>query len=183
MLYPTEAGSPKFYGLLKVYKEGVPLRPIVSSMGAVMYETFKELSKILKALVGKSPYQVQNNKEFIHQIEGIELRSDEIIMSFDVKGLFTSVPIQPALNIIRKLLEENNELQHRTSMTVKHITSLLKFCLRRTYFTFQDKYYEQVEGATIGSPISPIVINLYMKDFKVKAMNTSPHPLWCGRDL
>ena len=31
-LYPTGASSPKYYGLPKVHKEGIPLRPIVSSM-------------------------------------------------------------------------------------------------------------------------------------------------------
>ena len=98
-------------------------------------------------------------------------------MSYDVKALFTSVPIQPALTIIKKLLEEDNELQQRTSVTVKHITCLLEFFLRSTYFTFQDKNYEQVEGAAMGSPISPIVANLYMEDFEVRAINTSPHPL------
>ena len=175
-LYPTGAGSPKFYGLPKVHKEGMPLRPIVSSIGAVTYETSKELSRILKPLVGKSHYQVQNNKEFLQHLEGIQLGPDEIIMSYDVKALFTSVPIQPALNIIEKLLEEDPELQQRTSMTVKHITCLLEFCLRSTYFTFQNKYYEQVEGAAMGSPISPIVANLYMENFEVRAINTSPHP-------
>ena len=46
-LYPTGAGSPKFYGLPKVHKEGILLRPIVSSIGAVSYETSKELARIL----------------------------------------------------------------------------------------------------------------------------------------
>ena len=32
-LYPTGAGSPKFYGLPKIHKPGMPLRPIVSSIG------------------------------------------------------------------------------------------------------------------------------------------------------
>ena len=45
--YPTGAGSPKFYGLPKIHKEGIPLRPIVSSIGAASYETAKELAKIL----------------------------------------------------------------------------------------------------------------------------------------
>ena len=60
-------------------------------------------------------------------------------------------------------------------MTVKHITCLLECCLRRTYFTFQIKYYEQVEGAAMGFPISPIMANLYMENFEVRAINTSPH--------
>ena len=52
-LYLTGAGSPKFYGLPKIHKEGMPLRPIVSSIGAVTYSTSKELPRILKPLVGK----------------------------------------------------------------------------------------------------------------------------------
>ena len=40
-LYPTGAGSPKFYGLPKIHKEGMPLRPIVSNIGAVTYATSK----------------------------------------------------------------------------------------------------------------------------------------------
>ena len=40
-LYPTGAGSPKFYGLSKIHKPGMPLRPIVSSIGAVTYQTSK----------------------------------------------------------------------------------------------------------------------------------------------
>ena len=58
----TGAGSPKFYGLPKVHKEGMPLRPIVSSTGAVIYKISKELSRMLKPLVGKLPYQIQNSK-------------------------------------------------------------------------------------------------------------------------
>ena len=41
------------------------LRPIVSSIGAVNYETAKELAKILKPLVGKSIYHVHNTQDFI----------------------------------------------------------------------------------------------------------------------
>ena len=37
-LYPTGAGSPKFYGLPKVHKQGIPLRPIVSSIGSATYQ-------------------------------------------------------------------------------------------------------------------------------------------------
>ena len=110
-LYPTGAGVPKFYGLPKVHKEGIPLRPIVSSIGAASYETAKELARILKPLVGSSPYQVQNSRDFIQQMKDIKLEEDQCIMSYDVKALFTSVPVQPAIDVIRKKLEEDKELR------------------------------------------------------------------------
>ena len=88
------------------------------------------------------------------------------MMSFDVEALFTSVPIEPAIAIIKKLLEEDKNLHQRTTMTVKHISCLLEFCLTTTYFTFWGKMFEQVKGAAMGSPISPIVANLFIEDLE-----------------
>ena len=56
----------------------------------------------------------------------------------------------------------------------------MEFCLRSTYFVFQGQYYEQVEVAAMGSPLSPIVGNIYMEHFETKALKRAPHPpgLW-----
>ena len=43
----------------------------------------------------------------------------------------------------------------------------------KTYFLFQGKYYEQVQGAAMGSPISPLIANLFMEEFEVKALSSS----------
>ena len=96
-LYPTGTGSPKFYGLPKIHKQGMPLRPIVSSIGTVTYQTSKEVARILKPLVGRSPHHVKNTQDFIDQIKAIHLGKDQIMMSYDVKELFTSVPINKAI--------------------------------------------------------------------------------------
>ena len=117
-LYPTGAGSPKFYRLPKMHKEGTPLRPIVSSIGAVTYSTSKELSRILRPLVGKSPHHICNNQDFIEHLKGIILGPEEVMVSYDVRALFTSVPIKPALEIIEKLLKEDPDLQKRTTMSI-----------------------------------------------------------------
>ena len=68
-------------------------------------------------------------------------------------------------------------------MTVSNIICLLEFCLKNTYFLFHGRYYEQVEGAAMGSPVSPIVANLYIEEFEIKALNKHHFPLVCGEDL
>ena len=141
-LYPRGAGLPKYYGLPKVHKPGMPLRPIISSIGSVIHATAKELSRILKPLVGKSTHHVKNNMDFIQSVEGIQLKPEECMMSFDVEAVFKSVPIEPAIFIIEKHLEEDKDLHQRTAMTVKHISCLLELCFRTTYFIFQDRLYK-----------------------------------------
>ena len=105
---------------------------------------------------------------------------DECITSYDVKALFTSVPIEPSIKIIKQHLEKDKELHQRTSMSVHHIIMLLEFCLKNTHFVFQGRFYEQTEGAAMGSPLSPIIANLYMEAFEEKAISTLPSPpsLW-----
>ena len=88
--------------------------------------------------------------------------------------------IEPAIAIIKKLLEEDKHLHQRTTMTVKQNSCLLEFFLTTTYFTFQRKMFEQVKGAAMRSPISPTVANLFMEDLETKALATAPSPftLW-----
>ena len=88
--------------------------------------------------------------DFIQSLEGIQLNPEECMMSFDVEALITSMPLERAISIIKKHLEEDKDLHQRTAMTVKHISCLLAFCLRTTYFTFQGRLYEQVKGAAMG---------------------------------
>ena len=88
-MYPTGAVPPKFYGLPKIHKRGIPLRPIVSSRGSISYEVAKELSRILKPLVGSSPHHIKNTGDFIEHIKDITLQANETITSYDVSALFT----------------------------------------------------------------------------------------------
>ena len=179
-LYPTSAVPPKFYGLPKIHKTGTPLSPIVSSRGSITYGVAKELSHIINPLVGQSPHHLKNTQHFIQQLQGKRLEPGEIITSYDVKALFISVPVQPSIQIVKQRLQQDNTLPQRTSMSIPKITSLLEFCLTHTYFLFQGKYYEQVQGAAMGSPISPLIANIFMEEFDARAFTSFPHApsLW-----
>ena len=104
------------------------------------------------------------------------LTSKEVMTSFDVKDLFTSVPVFPAIQIVKQRLQQDTTLPQRTSMSIPQITSLLEFCLTNTYFLLQGKYYVQVQGAATGSPLSPLIANIFTEEFEVKALSSIPIP-------
>ena len=167
---------PKFYGLPKIHKPDTPLRPIVSSCGSVTYGLPKELAKILKSLEGKVPHHINSTQDFVEQVKHITLAPGECLSSYDVSALFTSVPIDPALKIIKDLLVKDPTLKDRTAIGIDDIILQLEFCLKNTYFSFQGQFFEQVEHAAMGSPVGPIVANLYMEHLEQKAVSTALHP-------
>ena len=175
-MYPMGCSAPKFYGLPKIHKPDTSLRPIVSSCGSVTYGVAKELTKILKPLVGKSPHHINSTHDFVEQVNKVTLLPGECLSCYDVTALFTLVPVYPSLGITKDLLEKDPNLKERRVLLVGDIILLLEFCLKNTYFCFQGQFCEQVEGMAMGSPVSPIVANLYMEYFEQKTLSTAPNP-------
>ena len=83
--------------------------------------------------------------------------------SYDVKPLFTSVPTKD---------------QH-VHTTNNHTPGVLP---QKHMLLFQGKYFEQVHGVAMGPPISPLITNLFMAEFKLKALSSTPYlpHLWLG---
>ena len=113
-LYPTSAVSPKFYGLPKIHKTGTPLRPIVSSRGSITYGVAKELSHIIKPLVLANHHTIlKTPNTSYNNFKAKKLQTGEIITSYDVKALFTSVPVQPSIQIVKHRLQQDTTLPQK----------------------------------------------------------------------
>ena len=106
----------------------------MSSCGSATYGVAKELTKILKPLVGKSPHHINSTQDFMEQVKHITLAPGECLSSYDVSALFTSVPVDPALRVIKDLLEKDPTLRDRTVLPAEDIFLLLEFCLKTCTF-------------------------------------------------
>ena len=173
-LYSSDGLSPCFYGLPKINKPEIPLRPIVSFVNSPTYGVSSFLAKILSPVVGNTKNTVKNSCHFAEFVRGKTLKADQVLVSFDVVSLFTNIPVDLAIKVATKRLRQDATLLQRTSLPVEDIVDLLSFCLNTTYFVFEGCYYQQVFGTAMGSPVSAVIANLVMEDVEQRALASVP---------
>ena len=81
---PTTVVTPTWYGLPKVHKDNIPLRPILCSIGSFTNQCASWLSKSLSELC-RHPSTAKDTFEFLRIIADHELDRNRIMCSFDVK--------------------------------------------------------------------------------------------------
>ena len=150
------------------------MRPIVSSIGSVTYNLAKYATKVLSPLVGKTPHHIKNSQAFVDTIKDIKLKDNEIITSYDVSALFTSIPPEDVLNVATEALENDPSLSDRTSLSVEQLSELISICLNTAYFSYKGQYYKQTHGCVMGSPLSPVGIDLRMEKFEQDILSSYP---------
>jgi len=123
----------------------------------------------LAPLVGKSQYSVK--------LSSFRLDEDDILASHDVVASFTSTPIKELVDVIRERLEQNPEWKYTTLLETDDIIELLVFTLSTTYFSFRGQIFRQKFGTAMGSPISPLVANMFMEHSEEKLHATVPKEL------
>ena len=92
--------APRLYGLPKIHKEGVPLRPIFNNIGAHTYQLAKYITGFLNQLTGNSAHPVKNSAHFTQILDNLQVQPGNLMVSFDVVFLFTKVPIEDSLSLL-----------------------------------------------------------------------------------
>lgn len=172
-LVTKTAIAPRIYGLPKIHKEGLPLRPICSSMNAPAYGLCKYLATILQNLTKDSIYNTKNSIEFKERYNNGHILEEESLVSFDVVSLFPSIPVEFAVEIIQKRW---NKITAITDIPKDLFFQLLKFCIKENrYFKFKDKTYVQLKGMPMGSPLSPIIADIIMEELLTSCIEKLEH--------
>ena len=168
---------PKLYGLPKLHKPNIPMRPIVSFCGSPTYQLSKYLTTVLKPLTDESRHKLQSTENFIDAIKTVQVPDNYKLVSFDVKSLFTSIPLQLALDCTETAI---NNSTIELPLPTDDLMDLLNLCLTSTYFQYNGKHYKQLHGTAMGSPVSVVVAEIVMQNIEELALATYKQtlPLW-----
>ena len=150
------------YFIINTDNTTIPMRPINSCIGSPFYEISKHLASLLKLLYNKD-HTVKNSKEFVDFVTTQRIEKDEQIVSFDVTSLFTSIPVDLALEIVKFELENTNVWSEYTKLTAKQIYDLVKFVLKTVFSYSRESIIIKFQDVRWGLPVSAGVAELVMQ--------------------
>ena len=164
-----------FMVLPKIHKNNMCMCPIVSACCTATYNTAKFITKILQNYCGKTSSFVKDSIDFIRKIKHLSINPEkEILVSFDVSALFTSIPVPVALQVINSKISTCTSCTNVCKVPTEKFIKLLEFTLTNCIFCFNKKFYKQLQGAAMGSPVSPVIANIYMEHIESLAIPTLP---------
>ena len=89
------------------------------------------------------------------KLKQLDVEDHLIQISFDIRQLYPSVPVQDCINITRLEFNNDKTLKDRTKWKPNQIVNLLNICIEETHFyDYRGNIWTQTDGLAIGKLIS-----------------------------
>ena len=158
-LRPVGTNIPRLYGLPNIHKQGVPLRPILDMSNSPYHALARWLSSLLEPVRKHiCKYSQKDTFQFIDSIANLNL-NNKTMFYLDVNCLFTNVPLGETIEYIAEYIANENL---NIGIPIEELKQLLKLCTSNVQFTFNDEIYRQKDGVAMGSPLGPILADIFM---------------------
>jgi hypothetical protein len=165
-LRQTNPILPRLKGQPKIHKPGKEMREIFTAqncptqlIGKWLIEQFQKMPNQPKT------FSIKNTNELLENLKTSEpLQEDEILVSFDIKALYPSIPVKEALNKAQDWLLQQPHPKAHVNMYMK----LLKLCMEECYFVFQGEFYKQLGGAPAGLSPSGWIAEIFLSPIETQ---------------
>ncbi|CAF3177808.1 unnamed protein product [Rotaria sp. Silwood2] len=173
-IYATGCSIPVLYCTVKVHKAKFPLRPIIAMCNAPNYKLATFLTNMIKNYKKESQSYVKDSFEFTKILRTTSCNTNDVILSFDIESLYPNVPVTEAIQLGVELIWENNKIHKFTTMTKTDLYILFNLAVRDLHFRFYNNYYRQTDGVAMGSPLAPILADLFVSMLEEKHIISNP---------
>lgn len=159
-LYPSGSKIGGIYGVAKVRKSGMPLRPIVSTIGTPQYALAKYLDKHLRQYIPRQ-HTVLSSHDFTDKLKYAHFHSTHCsVVSLDVISLYTNVPLMKSIDLTVQYVFDKSNFCH-LPFSRKELRELL-IVANSEIFSFNNKLYKQIDGVSMGNPLAPLLADMFM---------------------
>ena len=157
----------KFYCNFKVHKKHEPMtapppRPIVSGSGSMTENIAAFVDHHIKDISKQHQSYLQDTPDFLRFIEKINqgpaLEDNQILVTWDVEGLYTNILHEEGLGSLQEGLESRNNPEIPTDYLIK----LMEIILKNNLFNFHDELWRQEIGCAMGTKPAPSYADNFM---------------------
>ena len=157
--------TPRLYLLPKIHKPGNPGRPVVSSIGCHTERISKYVDHHLQPLNQSLPSYVKDTTDFLKKLDALpEVPKDSILVTMDVRSLYTNVPNDEGIDAVKWYLQSRNK--PGDGILSRIISTFLMLILTLNNFIFNDENFVQISGASMGTKCAPTYSSLFMGRFE-----------------
>ncbi|CAH8493014.1 unnamed protein product [Dicrocoelium dendriticum] len=165
---PSGTVIPRLYGLPKIHKQGVPLRPILDMYNSPYHLTAKWLVKRLEPVrKAISRYSLRDTFEFLDSVQQLNLAGRKMF-SLDVTSLFTNVPLEETIDYLCEFIQLHN---FNIGIPNDCLRQLILACTKNIQFQFNETFYRQIDGVAMGSPLGPLLADVFMSKLENTQLN------------
>ena len=132
------------------------------------YNLAKFLDDIIKPNIPKS-FMVDSSINFLDELKLTQLTPSDHMVSFDVKSLFTNVPLDFTIGIIAEHIYSDKSLSV-PSFPKNTFIQLLKLATGGL-FMYKDIFIQQKDGVSMGNPLGPTMANFFMAYLEKTILN------------
>ncbi|XP_065083289.1 uncharacterized protein LOC135705469 [Ochlerotatus camptorhynchus] len=169
----------KMLDMPKAHKEGLPLRPVVPNMTAPSYNLPKYVGQIIQKSI-YSPYNIKDSFSFCHFINEVELPPNYVLISLDVKSLFTSIPI-PLIQ--HDIIMRWNKIMPHTIINLDLFLELVNFCHILNVFNSYDVHIQFTHELEVNNKLPFLDMLLVRQDNQRIKTEWYMKPIASGRFL
>ena len=174
---PTGSQRLPMYGLPKIHKKHVPLRPILSMTGSTQHQLAKWLTSLLQpVLQNLSSNCVSDSFTFVKEVRKFTFSPSSVFLcSFDISSLFTNVPLVETIEICSDALYNDDSMA--PSFPHNIFVELMQLATSSVEFSFNNNMHRQIDGVAMGSPLGPGLANIFVGYQEAKLLNIAKRPL------
>ncbi|CAI5961974.1 unnamed protein product [Closterium sp. NIES-65] len=164
----------RFYLLPKLHKTPVAGRPICSSTLWVFEHASAVLDHYLRPLLRFSPSHLPDSLALLHQLEDLRVPAEALFLTYDVESLYPSIPIDAGISCIERWLLRWAAQGRIARGVADTLVQLLGLVMRQNHLEFGGRFWRQVRGTAMGTPVAVIYAVLFMAWLDERLLETEP---------
>ncbi len=144
---------PIFYGLPKVHKSPVTLRPVVSGVNSLLAVFSNWLDYKLKKLLPSVKSYVKDSTTVIKELKELTIPINARLFSADATSMYTNIDTHLAVDSIKSLILDNTD-SLPCNFPTSIILEILTIVMENNVFSFADTFWLQLAGTAMGTPVA-----------------------------